>query len=107
MLTFLIILFVLVSLLLIFMVVITPAQGEGLASAFGGGGGESFFGTKAGAHVNRFTIFLATAFIVLSVAIGRVQAANKGAEKRSMLNKPPAESPAASPAPTTPPAPGK
>ncbi len=42
---FLQIFFVIVCLLLIFMVIITPSQEGGLASAFGGMGSESFFGT--------------------------------------------------------------
>src|SRR5882672_10265296 len=63
------ILFVLVCLLLIFMVVITPSQSEGLAGAFGGMGSDSFFGTKAHQHISKFTVGLAVAFLVLAVAI--------------------------------------
>lgn len=63
------IVFVLVCLLLIFMVVITPSQSEGLAGAFGGMGSDTFFGTKAGQHINRFTIGLAVAFLVLAILI--------------------------------------
>jgi len=63
------ILFVLVCLLLIFMVVITPSQSEGLAGAFGGMGSDTFFGTKAGQHINRFTIGLAVSFLILAVLI--------------------------------------
>src|SRR5262245_32706903 len=63
------ILFVIVCLLLIFMVVITPSQSEGLAGAFGGMGSDTFFGTKAGQHINRFTIGLAVSFLVLAVLI--------------------------------------
>ena len=69
MLALLSILFVLVCILLIFMVVITPSQSEGLAGAFGGMGSDTFFGTKAGQHINRFTIGLAVSFIVLAVLL--------------------------------------
>jgi preprotein translocase subunit SecG len=69
MLTLISIVFVLVCLLLIFMVVITPSQSEGLAGAFGGMGSDTFFGTKAGQHINRFTIGLAVAFLVLAILI--------------------------------------
>src|SRR5262247_841678 len=61
--------FAIVCLLLIFMVVITPSQSEGLAGAFGGMGSDTFFGTKAGQHINRFTIGLAVSFLVLAVLI--------------------------------------
>lgn len=63
------IIFFLVCVLLIFMVVITPSQEGGLASAFGGMGADSFFGTKAGRHINRFTVFLAVTFLVLAMLI--------------------------------------
>lgn len=63
------VLFVIVCLLLVFMVVITPSQSEGLAGAFGGMGSDTFFGTKAGQHINRFTIGLAVGFLVLAVLI--------------------------------------
>jgi preprotein translocase subunit SecG len=69
MLVLLSILFVLVCLLLIFMVVITPSQSEGLAGAFGGMGSDTFFGTKAGQHINRFTIGLAVSFLALAILI--------------------------------------
>ncbi len=96
MLTLLSILFILVCILLIFMVVITPSQGDGLASAFGGGGGDTFFGTKAGQHVNRFTVFLAASFLVLAIVINRVQPTEASSDKRSILTNPP---PTAAPAP--------
>ena len=63
------ILFVLVCLLLIFMVVITPSQSEGLAGAFGGMGSDTFFGTKAHQHISKFTMGLAISFLVLAVLI--------------------------------------
>jgi preprotein translocase subunit SecG len=63
------ILFVIVCLLLIFMVVITPSQSEGLAGAFGGMGSDTFFGTKAHQHISKFTMGLAVGFLVLAVLI--------------------------------------
>ena len=61
--------FVLICLLLIFMVVITPSNEGGMAAAFGGMGGDSFFGTRGQQHVNRFTVFLAVSFLGLAVLI--------------------------------------
>jgi protein translocase SecG subunit len=63
------ILFVIVCLLLIFMVVITPSSEGGMAAAFGGMGSDSFFGTKAHQHINKFTVFLAVSFLVLAFCI--------------------------------------
>ena len=61
--------FVLICILLIFMVVITPSQEGGMAAAFGGMGSDSFFGTKAHSHINKFTVFLAVSFLVLAFII--------------------------------------
>ena len=93
------ILFLLVCLMLIFMVVITPSQSEGLASAFGGMGSESFFGTKAHQHISKFTIFLAVGFLALTIALNL---GGKGSGKPASVlqdSANPTESPAASPHP--------
>jgi len=92
------IVFVIVCLLLIFMVVITPSQSEGLAGAFGGMGSDTFFGTKAGQHINRFTILLAVAFIALAVLINRVGGARTQAQEDMFEGRP---------APTIPSVPGQ
>src|SRR5262245_12663936 len=67
--TLLSILFIIVCLLLIFMVVITPSSEGGMAAAFGGMGSDSFFGTKAHQHINKFTVFLAVSFLILAFCI--------------------------------------
>ena len=84
--------FVAVCLLLVFMVVITPSQEGGLASAFGGMGGDSFFGTKGAKHVNRFTLFLAVSFLVLAIAINWLNT-NRVVESGGgkFIDNPPAE----------------
>ena len=64
--TLLSIFFIIICILLIFMVVITPSQEGGMAAAFGGMGSDSFFGTKAHQHINKFTVFLAVSFLVLA-----------------------------------------
>jgi protein translocase SecG subunit len=79
--TLLSILFVIISLLLIFMVVITPSQEGGMAAAFGGMGSDSFFGTKAHQHINKFTVFLAVSFLVLAFCINWT---NKGGAMTAM-----------------------
>ena len=67
--TLLSIFFIIICILLIFMVVITPSQEGGMAAAFGGMGSDSFFGTKAHQHINKFTVFLAVSFLVLAFCI--------------------------------------
>ncbi|HXX92303.1 MAG TPA: preprotein translocase subunit SecG [Planctomycetota bacterium] len=70
--------FVIVCILLIFIVVITPSSEGGMAAAFGGMGSDSFFGTKAHQHINKFMVFLAVAFLALAVFINRINAGSTG-----------------------------
>ena len=61
------ILLLLVSLFLILLILIQRGRGGGLAGAFGGMGGQSAFGTKAGDVFTRATIVTATVWILLCV----------------------------------------
>ena len=103
--------FVLVCLLLIFMVVITPSNEGGMAAAFGGMGGDSFFGTRAHQHVNKFTIFLAVSFLGLAVLINwwnsrHAPEGSKGAIEQRIENAaPPTPAPADGLPPGLPPVP--
>jgi len=62
------ILLVLSSMFLILLVLIQQGRGGGLAGAFGGMGGQSAFGTKAGDLFTRITIVVAAVWILLCVA---------------------------------------
>jgi len=53
------------SVFLILLVLVQRGRGGGLAGAFGGMGGQSAFGTKAGDLFTRVTIIVATFWIVL------------------------------------------
>jgi preprotein translocase subunit SecG len=63
--TLLAVLVVIVSLLLIGLVLIQRGRGGGLAGAFGGAGGSSAFGTKAGDVFTRITIGVAAAWFIM------------------------------------------
>ena len=56
------------ALFLILLVLIQRGRGGGLAGAFGGMGGHSAFGTKAGDRVMWWTVYLAGAWIALCAA---------------------------------------
>ncbi|MHC4606010.1 MAG: preprotein translocase subunit SecG [Planctomycetota bacterium] len=100
MVTILSIVFVLVSLLLIFMVVITPSQEGGLASAFGGMGADSFFGTKAHRQISRFTVFLAVSFLALAILLSLLaKPPDKKDDKGGAFPETPKEEPAPAPEP--------
>lgn len=57
-----------VALFLILVVLIQRGRGGGLAGAFGGLGGQSAFGTKAGDLFTRVTIVVAAVWIILCIA---------------------------------------
>ena len=58
---------VLSSLFLILLVLIQRGRGGGLAGAFGGAGGQSAFGTKAGDVFTKITIGVAAFWILLCI----------------------------------------
>lgn len=59
------ILLFLISLFLILVVLIQRGKGGGLAGAFGGVGGSSAFGSRAGDAFTRFTIIVAGIWVLL------------------------------------------
>ncbi|WP_165246398.1 preprotein translocase subunit SecG [Paludisphaera soli] len=62
-------LLVLLSLFLICLVLIQRGKGGGLAGAFGGAGGSSAFGTKAGDTFTRITIVAASIWILMTMLL--------------------------------------
>jgi preprotein translocase subunit SecG len=60
---------ILISFVLICIILIQRGRGGGLAGAFGGVGGSSAFGTKAGDVFTRVTVGVAVAWILLSMLL--------------------------------------
>lgn len=75
------------SVLLMFVILLQRGRGGGLAGAFGGLGGQSAFGTKAGDVFTRITIVLAVVWVVLNAAT--IYAMRFGAEGRFVGAKAP------------------
>ncbi|MEK7449749.1 MAG: preprotein translocase subunit SecG [Planctomycetota bacterium] len=72
-LTLLTIIFIVVSILLVAIILLQPHHSEsGLAGAFGGGGSESFFGTKAVSVATKITVVLAIIFILLVILLNKI-----------------------------------
>jgi preprotein translocase subunit SecG len=65
-------LLLLTQIILIVLVLIQRGKGGGLAGAFGGMGGQSAFGTKAGDLFTKITIGVATFWIVLCIVTVKV-----------------------------------
>lgn len=85
---FLGILILLLAILLSFIILIQPARGEGIASAFAGVGSESFFGTKAHSQMSRVTIILAVLLLLAVIGTNLWHAGEK--EESDKDGKPPA-----------------
>jgi preprotein translocase subunit SecG len=66
---FLMAVLLLTALFLIVLVLIQRGKGGGLAGAFGGMGGQSAFGTKAGDLFTKITIGVATFWIILCMVM--------------------------------------
>jgi preprotein translocase subunit SecG len=68
----------LTGLFLILLVLIQRGKGGGLAGAFGGAGGSSAFGSRAGDAFTRVTIFVALVWVLLiMILIKSVQPVNE------------------------------
>jgi preprotein translocase subunit SecG len=65
-------LIILTSIFLIFLVLIQRGKGGGLAGAFGGVGGSSAFGSRAGDLFTRVTIVVAAVWVLMIIVHIRV-----------------------------------
>jgi len=81
-------LFLLVSALLCFVILIQESKSTGLGASFGGEASDSLFGTSTADVLKKFTAWLATIFFVSCVllslwttALGRTKASNAPAFK--------------------------
>ena len=87
---FLILLFF-TALFLIVLVLIQRGKGGGLSGAFGGMGGQSAFGTKAGDTFTKITIGVAAFWILLCVVSVRLLSTTKGGGLNLGANRPTAD----------------
>lgn len=78
----LLILFVIASLLLVFMVSIQSEGGTGLGGIFGGGS-DTTFGAQTGKIMNKVTAILGTSFLVLAILLAVV---NKSPSRDTLLD---------------------
>ena len=73
-----------ISLFMILLVLIQRGRGGGLAGAFGGMGGQSAFGTRAGDTFTRITIVLAVIWVLLAGGLGMMMRRDAEAAKSGM-----------------------
>ena len=84
---------IVVSLVLMFIVLIQRGKGGGLAGAFGGPGGSSAFGSRAGDAFTKITLYLAAIWVLIIMI---------GVKTFARPDAPPGEAKAADTAPTEP-----
>jgi len=79
------------GLLLMFIILLQRGRGGGLAGAFGGLGGQSAFGTKAGDVFTRITIVMAVIWVVLAGLTGfamRAERSQYSINQKNTVNRP-------------------
>ncbi len=79
---------VVVSVLLVGVILIQRTKDEGLGMAFGGGVGESLFGSRTGNVLTKITVVLGLAFLVNTTALSLVVA--RGGASGSLVRSSPA-----------------
>jgi preprotein translocase subunit SecG len=95
--TLLIVVEVLVGLLLIGVILLQQSKSQGMGLAFGGGMGETLFGSRAGNVLTRITIILAIVFLGNTLVLGILFTASSG--EKSLVEQ--AGAPASAPLPIT------
>ena len=87
--TFLIVLFVLISLLMIVIILLQAGKGQGLAGAIGGGmAGQSIFGGRgAGDFLSKTTSYLAVGYMILALGLGLIYKSEVEASQQSLIQQ--------------------
>jgi len=86
---FLMVLLLLTGLFLILIILLQRGRGGGLVGAFGGMGGQSAFGAKAGDVFTRVTIVVATVWILLCVVTVKYFSEESGTIDRNLGSQAP------------------
>ncbi len=89
--SFLLLVEVLCSVMLIGLILLQRSKSEGLGAAFGGGMGESLFGSRAGNVLTKMTVILGSVFLVNTLALGILYAggsATRSSISRGLLEEP-------------------
>lgn len=85
------VIFVLSCIFITFLVLIQPPHADGgaggLAGAFSGAGGDSFFGTKAMTMAGKVTIFLSVLIVGLAITINKINGSRKDTGIKSIMGK--------------------
>lgn len=91
--SFLMVLLLLTGLFLILIILLQRGRGGGLVGAFGGLGGQSAFGAKAGDVFTKVTIVVATVWILLCVVTVKYFSSETGPLSEGLGSQAPASQP--------------
>ncbi|MBD3225814.1 MAG: preprotein translocase subunit SecG [Caldithrix sp.] len=89
--TFLIVLFVLLSIIMVVVILMQAGKGKGLAGAIGGGagggGGALFGGRGAADFLSKSTAWIAAAYMVLALFLGVIYKSNTEQARQSLIQE--------------------
>ena len=97
-----IVLFILVCLFLILLILIQKGRGGGLASAFGGAGGNTAFGAKTGDVLTWATSIVFGVFLLLAVALNLIADYTQARASQPAVSTTQLPAPPVTPGPITP-----
>ena len=84
---------VLAAFLLIVVILAQKSKDQGLGMAFGGGMGESLFGSRAGNMLTRMTVVLIVVFMLTTIGLGILFANHSGSSAGSVMATAEAQAP--------------
>jgi len=93
---------VLAAFLLIVVILAQKSKDQGLGMAFGGGMGESLFGSRAGNMLTRMTVVLIAVFMLTTIGLGILFANHSASSTGSVMATAEAQAPLAPAAPAAP-----
>ncbi|HHJ52237.1 MAG TPA: preprotein translocase subunit SecG [Caldithrix abyssi] len=87
--TFLVILFVLISLIMVVVILLQAGKGQGLAGSIGGGmGGSSIFGGRGAADfLSKATAWVAALYMIFAIIIGIMYKTEAEEAQKSLIQK--------------------
>lgn len=87
--TFLVILFVLLSFLMIVVILMQAGKGQGLAGSIGGGaaGGSVFGGRGAADFLSKATTWIAATYMILAIIIGYIYKSRAEQAQQSLIEQ--------------------
>jgi len=87
--TFLVVLFVVLSVTMVIVILMQAGKGQGLAGAIGGGaGGSSVFGGRGAADfLGKATSWIAASYMILALAIGYMYKSEAEESQQSLIQK--------------------